>query len=248
MKNSASKWLASIFEEYCTAGNILMLMGCIFGLGLLIFVALYIGTTWKSHVFSLPLCMTDECFGRWVDLYKNSLAMLKLTIDVIVALATAGGILVALQTYLSGLRNSALSNHIAHFSIFSNYINGELSKRPRISPESVDVMTWYNLIFTKSRSGDVAISQDYLNFISDLNAEICMSNDQAAHAKSGSFRYKPHQERLKKILWRIGIDIAYQPRNDFFEAEGYVFDLIGCVNNSFCYSASIPRLESRCYI
>jgi hypothetical protein len=170
------------------------------------------------------------------------------TLKLLVSVATVGGIIVALLNYLNNSNTSALSNHIAHFSIFNSYINDEIEKLSMISPSSVDVLSFYNCIFDKSRTGKTDISNKYIKFVAKLNEEISTSNDKSRNPKVGQFRYKEHQNRIISILKETGITMNYLPRNDFFEAEGQVLSLIERVNQSFCYNDSVPLLEKRHYI
>ncbi|MQM32091.1 MAG: hypothetical protein CRU78_16905 [Candidatus Accumulibacter phosphatis] len=164
-----------------------------------------------------------------------------------VALATTGGIIVALLSYLNSASATALTNHIAHFTIFQDYVSNEIAKRRGISPGSIDILVLYNLIFSTSRNGKTDVSDGYIDFVCQLNALIDFSNEQAQRAKEGSFRYKQHQERIRDHLMGAGLTVSFAPRNDFFETEGQVFALIDRVNQSFCYSASVPVLIPRKY-
>lgn len=226
-------------------------------LGVLIFVAAsgYLLSAWsiistalEGHLFSKSLCLRDECIEYWTKTNEYSLAVAKATSDFVVALATAGGIVVALMTYVSNVSNSALANHINHYAIFQTYVINEVSKRDRVSPSSVDIFLWYNTIFMESRLGLMTVSKKYNKFTSDLNDRIALSNEKAKHAIDGSYRYTDHQVRIKDKLIEIGISISSQPRNDFYEIEDQVFSLIGAVNQSFCFSSEIPRLHTRIYV
>lgn len=207
-----------------------------------------VSTGLKNGFFSLPLCFHKECMKSVITEFEYSFTIAKATLDFLVAVATIGGIIVALLSYLNSSSTAALTNHIAHFSIFQNYVINEVTKRDRISPTSVDTLVWYNLIFSTSRRGKTDVSEIYINFVNELNDLINKSNVQAKRATEGSFRYKPHQERIKPHLEKAGIDVFFSPRNDFFEMEGQLFSLIDRVNQSFCYSDSVPVLEERKYI
>jgi hypothetical protein len=215
-----------------------------FGLSLITTVS----TGLKDGFFSLPLCFHKECMESVIKEFEYSFTIAKATLDFLVAVATIGGIIVALLSYLNSSSTAALTNHIAHFSIFQNYVINEVTKRDRISPASVDTLVWYNLIFSTSRSGKTDVSEIYISFVKELNELINQSNAQAERAHDGSFRYVPHQQRIITQLKRAGIDVSPSPRNDFFEMEGQLFSLINRVNQSFCYSDSVPVLEERNYI
>jgi hypothetical protein len=216
-----------------------------FGLGLISFVSIgFHDDIFTHHVY----CLNRECVGYFLETFDSPLLISKGTLDVLVGIATIGGIIVALLSYLSSASTSALTNHIAHFSVFQSYVAGEIKNRNRLSPSSIDILVWYNLIFSTSRSGKTDVSKDYLEFISELNSLIDQSNSQAVHATTGSFRYKPHQERIINHMKRAGLELYFSPRNDFFEIEGQVFSLIDRINQSFCYSNTVPTLHARNYI
>lgn len=215
-----------------------------FSLSILIFTYTFLDGDWLSR----PVCFKTTCAKCFIEAFEQSFSVAKATIDLMVGLATAGGIIVALLSYLNTSSNAALTNHIAHFSIFQNYISIEVSKRKRVSPSSIDTLVLYNLIFSTSRSGKTDISSAYIDFSNKLNALICESNNQAMRAVSGSFRYKQHQVKIVEHLKKAGIELYLSPRNDFFEMEDQVFSLIDRINQSFCYSDSVPPLVKKAYI
>lgn len=223
-------------------------LGAIALIGYLLSVASIISTSIHLALFAKPLCLDDACIKTWAQANEYSLAIAKTTSDLLVALATAGGIVVALMSYVSTVSNSALANHINHYAIFQSYVNNEIRKRNRIEDSSIDIFLWYNSIFHKSRFGVMSVSSEYTDFIKDLNKKITTSNDHARFAKEGSFRYTQHQAQIKEQLQIIGISISFQPRNDFYEIEDQVFSLISAVSQSFCFSAEIPQIVRRIYV
>lgn len=205
-----------------------------------------ISTSIHLDLFSKPICVQESCIQAWTKANEYSLAIAKTTSDLLVALATAGGIVVALMSYVSNVSNSALA--INHYAIFQNYVVHEIEKRNRIELDSIDTFLWYNSIFSESRSGAMDVSDDYKKFIKNLNEKITTSNSQAKSAKEGTFRYTAHQSQIKDQMKIIGIAISSQPRNDFYEVEDQVFSLVTAVNQSFCFSAKIPALVKRAYV
>lgn len=152
------------------------------------------------------------------------------------------------MSYIASVSTSALANHIAHYTIFQEYLINEIAKRDRISSTSIDILRWYNHIFSASRTGRMTVSSEYIEYINALNKLITQSNEQAKKAKDGEFRYKPHQEKIKTLLSQTGIAVEFQPRNDFYEIEGQIFSLISGINRSFCYSEFVEELVERRYI
>jgi len=203
---------------------------------------------YDNGLFRLPLCFNNDCVGYLLKYIKSAVDIASSTLGVLVSVTTIGGIFVALLSYLNSSNTSALSNHIAHFSIFHGYLSGEIENLSMVSPTSVDILSLYNFIFSQSRSGKTDVSKMYIDFVESLNNEINRSNGKAQNAEEGSFRYKYHQRQMIDTLMTSGITMPYLPRNDFFEAEGQVLSLIEKVNQSFCYSDSVPALTPRLYI
>lgn len=222
--------------------SIIALVG--FGLSALIISV----SIFESKLYDLSFCFNDECIGLLLKYINNALLIANSTLGILVSVATVGGIIVALLSYLNSSNTSALSNHISHFSIFHSYLTSEINNLSMVSPTSIDILSLYNCIFNKSRSGKTDISDSYVNFVNSLNEEIRISNSKVQNPSEGSFRYKEHQRRIIGILKLSGITMTFLPRNDFFEAEGQVFALIEKVNQSFCYAGSVPMLDRRQYI
>ncbi|MFM0477379.1 retron Ec48 family effector membrane protein [Paraburkholderia strydomiana] len=205
-------------------------------------------TTFADQILSLDFCFTNACVKNWLSYFPDTLSIAKATSDFLVAIATTGGIVVALMSYISSINNSALTNHIAHYTVFQGFIDNEIKKRNRIHAASVDTFFWYNLIYPNSRNGVVGVSKQYTGVVLSLNKAIEESNARAQHAANGSFRYKPHQIQMITLLQEFGIQLQQQPRNDFYEIEDQIISLIVVVNNSFCYSEFIAPLAKRKYI
>lgn len=204
-------------------------------------------TVFQSDLKNRPFCLSSECLARFVETVEPSLALGKATSDLVVAIATAGGIVVALWSYFNAVSNSALGNHISHFSIFQSYLNSEIAKRNRIHVSSIDTFFWYNLIFPQSKSGMMTVSEKYKKCVVEINNQIAQSNNLSNTPTGSSFRYVPHQKDMKGILISIGITVSMQPRIEYYEAEDQVMSLIGCINSSFCLEADIPKIIARCY-
>jgi hypothetical protein len=227
---------------------LLMFLSAIALIGFCLSILIGVVSIMDNGLFRLPLCFNNECVGYLLNHIKNATNIANSTLGILVSVTTIGGIFVALLSYLNSSNTSALSNHIAHFSIFHGYLNSEVGNLSMVSPSSVDILSLYNFIFSESRRGKTEVSQMYIDFVKDLNNEINASNSKAQMAEGGSFRYKEHQRRIISILNDSGITMTYLPRNDFFEAEGQVFSLIEKVNQSFCYTNSVPALVKRLYI
>lgn len=229
-------------------GSLIYVLASIALIGYVSSIISFIATGYKAEIYHHSICLANDCVKYWSETFEYPLLIAKATSDLLVAFATAGGIVIALLSYIASVSTSALANHISHYAIFQEYLINEISKRDRISLASIDILSWYNHIFSSSRTGIMTVSKEYFAYIEKLNGQIAASNDQAKKAKDGEFRYKPHQEKIKYILAETGIVVEFQPRNDFYEIEGQIFSLINGINRSFCYSDAVPTLVQRKYI
>lgn len=242
------KKLYQNFQSYPALGVLVLSLGAVAVCGMLVSFIVFLATGFAESVFYKEFCLTNTCVEYGLSLYSQALLVLKETLNLLVTLATIGGIIVALLSYLNSSGATALSNHISHFSIFQSYIANEISKRDRLSASSIDIFLWYNAIFFKSRSGLTTISPEYVFLVEAINDEIKKSNLQSESVVDGSFRYRPHQERIIQTLKNIGVVLTHQPRNEFYEIEEQILSLIITVNKSFCYSDQVPQIIKRKYI
>lgn len=241
-KKLSEIWCEYPYLNYLVAGLVLVA-----AIGVLL-SAITLIVTGAGGEFARPLCFNNGCVKKFFEVFDQSFLILASTLNLLVGLATIGGIIVALMSFLNSANATALTNHISHFSIFQSYVAVEVSKRNRISPVSVDTFVWYNLIFSNSRDGKTSISDEYCSVIATLNNEILLSNEQARTAIQGSFRYMPHQKRIIDALGCLGVALSHQPRNEFYEIEDQIFSLISSLNKSFCFSNKVPELLKRQYV
>ncbi|MBW4190957.1 retron Ec48 family effector membrane protein [Enterobacter bugandensis] len=226
---------------------LLLCLITIISLGTILFVISFISTGMQEGFFRRDFCFHNSCILNFTKGYSQSILILQATFILLGLVASIGGIIVALLGYTNSVSVSALGNHISHFKIFQEYLSYEINKRDRLSASSFDIFKWYNIIFNKSRSGSTSISQDYCNLILKINSTISDSNTACSQAKSGSFSYVKHQNKITTLLRDFGIIQPRLPRNDYYEVEDQVFELIDNINREFCYSSSIEPLVKRLY-
>jgi len=217
----------------------------VFGYGICIF-SVFI-TVFQGDLIDRKICLNSDCIERFIKGVEPALLVGKATSDLLVAIATAGGIVIALWSYLTSVSNSALGNHISHFSIFQSYLNSEVTKRNRVNIGSIDTFYWYNLIFPQSKSGIMIVSNKYKKHIDKIRLHIFDSNAIATTPTGETFRYKPHQAEMKIRLSNIGIEISMQPRIEYYEIEDQLISLIECINSSFCLEEEIQKIGIRKY-
>jgi len=199
-------------------------------------------TIFEKKAYLGDICFSSDCVGGFVKMIGPAISIAKATLDFGVAIATMGGILVALLSYFNSASNAALTNHIEHLRVFTSYIEAELRKRDRLSSSHFDILFLYGKIFSLSRTGKTTVSNDYLKFIDGLNDIIAESNERCCVGTPGGFSYNDHQRRVRDHMIGVGITVYMAPRNDYFEMEKQLFSLLDRVNQSFCSSGEISYI------
>jgi hypothetical protein len=222
-----------------------------FLIGFVTFLLSIIVTTMSivlSPKINFSFCFNNECLEAVINSYSASIKILQSLLIMLTSVSTIGGIFLALKSYINTHNSSILHNHIAHFSLFKDFILGELVKRDKLNISSFDVFKWYNLIYAKSKSGSMNISTNYINAINSVNLVIDSSNQKASKATDGSFLYKKHQNTLINVMLPFGVEMGTLPRNNFYEVETQLISLISVINKEFCGDVGIPELKKRYYI
>ncbi|MGO0305086.1 retron Ec48 family effector membrane protein [Endozoicomonas acroporae] len=216
------------------------------GLGILIFLLAV--TVIEEKIYIKEFCFRNSCLKYTFGLFSESIKLAQAYLSLLTAVATIGGIVAAVFTYTNSASTNALNNHISHFQIFSDYVLAESNKRDRISISSIDVFYWYNMIFKRSKEGVMTVSDGYRDAMNNLNSTIEASNERAQRAQNGSFLYKQHQTDMIESLREFKITLQRHPRNDFYEIEDQLLDLIKTVNNAFTPNSNVADLTDRSYI
>ncbi|CNG88026.1 retron Ec48 family effector membrane protein [Yersinia enterocolitica] len=216
-------------------------------LGGVIAIISFMHTFFYDELYKLNFCISSSCISRFSSKIDGILDIFRLTAWLLTLIAAVGGVLVALLTYKNGVDNSNLTNHIAHLNMFKDFVNSEMSKRNYISQDKVNIFKWYNLIFPESKVGNIKVSRDYIDKVEQIKKTIEHSNKEKTEL-SGKFYYKNHQSSIIEKSSRIGIKISRGPKNVFVDVEHQVFELIDCVNITFCsFKYELAEIE-RTYV
>lgn len=226
---------------------LLIALGAVAAVGYVVCIAGIIAILLSSDLLQRPFCVSSKCISLFTSTLEPALAIGKATSDLLVAVATAGGIVVALWSYFSSVENSALANHISHFATFQSYLSNEVAKRNRVHASSIDTFFWYNLIFPESKRGQMLVAETYKKFVVELNQLISESNALASTPTGKSFRYTEHQRLIRIQIQLIGVFLPPQPRIEYYEIEDQLMSLIAAINSAFCVGNNVPKLVLRKY-
>ncbi|EIL5440977.1 retron Ec48 family effector membrane protein [Escherichia coli] len=191
-----------------------------------------ITTIFSQKLYDLDICLQSDCIDFFSNKISGVVKLAQFFGGVITLIAALGGAIIALRTYISGVDNSNITNHIAHFSMFRDFVNLEVSKRKKISPDSVDIHLWYSTIFPDSRNGNLTHCDFYKKNLGEIKEVIEDANCNIAKL-TGKYKYQTHQHKMKKSLAKIGIAINNGPKNIFIDIEFEILSLIDSVNQTF---------------
>ncbi|HCH49632.1 MAG TPA: hypothetical protein DEV59_02870 [Proteus sp.] len=189
-------------------------------------------TVSEQNLNKFDFCLESRCINFLTKEITGVIALAQFFGWLITLIAVIGGAMIALRTYVSGVENSNITNHIAHFSLFRDFVSSEISKRKRISPDTVDIHKWYSIIFPNSKNGSLKYNSKYMDFLNGISNVILGANYQIDNLK-GDYKYKVHQEKMIDSMKNIGITLSRGPKNIFTEIEPEVFQLIDSVNVAF---------------
>ncbi|WP_071889348.1 retron Ec48 family effector membrane protein [Serratia rubidaea] len=189
----------------------------------------------EKKIYEKNFCLSSQCLDNFakeisgITLYFQAFGWL------ITTFVTVFGVIIALMTYYSGVRNNNNNNYTAHLTMFRDFSSAELCKRTSIYPEGVNLFRWYKVMFPKAKSGDISVSNDYLTIINNIQDVINEANSHITD-ESKDYKYKTHQRKMISALGELGIHISNGPKNIFIDIESQVLDYIDTVNLSFCHN------------
>ncbi|MCA6971720.1 MULTISPECIES: retron Ec48 family effector membrane protein [Pectobacterium] len=189
-------------------------------------------TIYGQELNRLNFCLQSQCIDFFAAKITGVVALAQFFGWLITLIAALGGAIIALRTYVTGIGNSNITNHIAHFSMFRDFVNSEINKRKKISPDTIDIHLWYSVIFPGSKMGDLSCSQKYKTYTNEIKDVIEDANFHIS-TLTGKYKYQAHQRKMIDSLNNIGITINNGPKNIFIDMEYAVFSLVDSVNSTF---------------
>jgi len=203
---------------------------CLILVGILCFS--FFRTIYGLNLNKLDFCLQSKCIDFFATKITGVVALAQFFGWLVTLIAALGGAIIALRTYVTGIGNSNITNHIAHFSMFRDFVNSEINKRKKISPDTIDIHMWYNVIFPESKSGNLMYSQIYLDHLNEIKGVVEDANFHIS-TLTGKYKYQTHQRKMIECLSNVGVSINNGPKNVFIDMEYEAFSLMDSVNNTF---------------
>ncbi|EKI0251060.1 retron Ec48 family effector membrane protein [Enterobacter asburiae] len=209
-------------------------------------ISVYV-TIVEQKLYDSEFCLSSQCLDNFakkmsgITLYFQAFGWLMTTF------VTVFGVIIALMTYYSGVKNNNNSNYTAHLTMFREFASAELSKRTRIYPEGINFFKWYKVMFPEAKDGNVSVSLCYLQVIDNVRGVIEEANSHITD-ENKDYKYKTHQRKMIMALGEIGLCINHGPKNIFIEIEGQVLEYIDTINLSFGHGMIELSKIKRSYI
>lgn len=102
---------------------LLSIVAVIFFIGILFSIASFYVTYKTESLGEKYFCISSACLADFFKTTDGIVKVFQATGWLLTIVATMGGIIIALLTYKSGIKNSKLSNHISHLNMFRDFIN-----------------------------------------------------------------------------------------------------------------------------
>lgn len=209
-------------------------------------VSLY-QTIGEQKLYEKNFCLSSQCLENFAKEVSGITLYLQAFGWLVTTFVTVFGVIIALMTYYSGVKNNNNSNYTAHLTMFREFAATELSKRTAIYPEGINFFRWYKVMFPKAKNGDISTSNDYLVKINAIQCVIYEANAYITD-ENKDYKYKTHQRKMIAALSEIGICISNGPKNTFIDIERQILEYIDTVNLSFSHEVTELSKIKRRYI
>jgi len=213
-----------------------------FGVFLSIFVFLYVYVS--GQYISRDVCFEKKCIQDFIDTFYISYSIFKTFFEFGIGAVTVLGIYFAVKNYFLNSDATKMYNHIEYLKLFDVFLINEVEKLDLISSKSINVFKLYNSINPNSKNGSLNDFKEYELIIWEINNEIYDSNKDIFDFGEYDFKYRNHQERLIKILSKIGVNLSKEKRLEFYIIERQVFCLINIVNKEFLGDCLLIDIEA----
>lgn len=224
-------------EKWFTISKLTLYIAIILILGFLLSFYSVACTVLEENLYSRDLCFSSDCVSYFFEVTEGSFVFLELAGRVVVGGGTLLVVMIGLLTYQSNKMATNVSNNIAQYNHFSDYIEKVVLRYNRVSLKSIDTLKWYRLIYSDPSVNDFTVSESYSSLIKEINT-LLRESDELYAAGGGRYKYKDHQFKVIEVFGKIGISMESGPRIDFLEVEKEIIELVNGVNGLFCSKGS----------
>lgn len=190
-------------------------------------------------------CLSENCLDFLNRRFERTLAIFDWVLKVGAIWFALSSLVLGIRTFELAQRNSVTNNHINNFKSFCDYINSEIKNFKYLKKNKIDLYKLYDLVFPKSKVGELTEFTDYEKVVKNLRNQLIESSKIFKRKTSGSisvFDYEKHQLNLIKVVEKLGVELSHLHRNDFYFIEDDIIKFIDMVTKTFTTIGDKPIL------
>ncbi|WP_053911904.1 retron Ec48 family effector membrane protein [Pseudoalteromonas sp. SW0106-04] len=171
---------------------------------LISFLLFFFYEFYSNNGIEFNFCISQKCFDFVSNHFGNLISLFDWIVTSSAIFFAAASLLINFKVYQSSVKNNKMSNHLGHLSFFNNYLESEVSNLEHVSILSLNNNKLYFFIFPRSVDGEILVSDEYKDKISDIRQLLINSSKN----KGVHFDYRTHQNSLISHLDEMGISMV----------------------------------------
>ncbi|HFG6955069.1 retron Ec48 family effector membrane protein [Acinetobacter baumannii] len=226
-----------------TNKKIELAINLIFWLSTVSFIILFIVNAHDLYKKEIGICFTNICLGNFFQNYGEIIKIPTAGVALLTLLFLWHASNIYVHTYKITHQNNKNSQevnqkttYLNHYKNFTELLEQYINKIDYINTNSIDKYEFYHFIHNDPLSGDFTISQNYIDFINDINLNIVNLKNNAIRDKE----YKDHINNMINKFLIIGFEIPNCQRKEFMKIEVSCYDLLNLINKSI----KVKHIES----
>jgi hypothetical protein len=190
-------------------------------------------------------CISEKCLEFVNTRFSNTFAIIDWVLKVGAIWFALGSFVLGMRTFDLAQKNSVTNNHINNFKSFCEYVTSEINNCQYLKSNKIDLYKLYDLVFPKSKSGELNDFYNYEMRVKDCRNQLIDSAKTFKKKPAGSvnaFNYEKHQLELITIVKIFGIELSHLHRNDFYFIEDDIIKFIDMITQTFTTIGDKPVL------
>ncbi len=183
-------------------------------------------------------CFSEACISFALDAFKDSLQLVKFTLEGCAALATILGVFYALRTYMDSVYSRLSIERRQHYSWFVDLVV-DASKKSHVTLSELQIKNLYNFIFP-SAGKRLQPSSEYLNHIEFIKAMIEEANKSCGAVRP--FCKSAHAGRMYSAFRKVSVFFEEERDADIITHEEFGFRFLDEINK--CILETDVRLQN----
>ncbi|QYE82764.1 retron Ec48 family effector membrane protein [Pseudomonas aeruginosa] len=179
----------------------------------------------------LYFCFSSGCFNTASELFAESLSIVKNSALIAAYVAALVGSYIGLKTFKETRDRDAYTRHTGNISIFKAGLE-KILPGSVLNADSLNINKFYMCIFKGSRSGDISVSDGYIQIVKGLKNCVELTSAQYGGDSHGAAGVRiEHLNEMLALLDAVGIIIEEPDIGRLIELESGIFEFLDKVNS-----------------